>query len=108
MNPILPGAPWLIAHKSMLGVNKPNKISLNDHDYVLWQNRKGEVFAIDNVCPRMQAPLSDGWICPERDTIACPFHALEFDGQGKLYKEGKHEVQAITKPLDIIVANDCI
>ncbi|WP_237396801.1 hypothetical protein [Okeania sp. KiyG1] len=23
MKPILPGAPWLIAHKSMLGVNQP-------------------------------------------------------------------------------------
>jgi phenylpropionate dioxygenase-like ring-hydroxylating dioxygenase large terminal subunit len=108
MNPILPGAPWLIAHKSMLGVNKPNKISLNGQDYVLWQNKKGEVFALDNVCPHMQAPLSDGWICLERDTIACPFHSLEFDGQGRLYKEGKHEIQPITKPLDIIVANDCI
>ena len=29
MEPILPGAPWLIVHKSMLEVNKPNKITLN-------------------------------------------------------------------------------
>jgi hypothetical protein len=40
----LPGAPWLIAHRSMLGVNKPKKITLNDQDYVLWQNRNLEVF----------------------------------------------------------------
>ena len=56
----------------------------------------------------MQAPLSDGWVCQERNTIACPFHALEFDGQGRLYKEGKQDTQPITKPLDLIVANDCI
>ena len=108
MKPILPGAPWLIAHKSMLGVNKPHKITLNGHDYVLWQNQNGEVFALDNVCPHMQAPLSDGWICKERNTITCPFHALEFDRQGRLYQEGKHDVQPIVKPLELIVSDDCI
>ena len=41
MKPILPGAPWLIAHKSMLGSNQPQKITLNGKDYVIWQNKKG-------------------------------------------------------------------
>ncbi|HAX80292.1 MAG TPA: Rieske (2Fe-2S) protein [Cyanobacteria bacterium UBA11372] len=108
MNPILPGAPWLIAHKSMLGINQPNKITLNGQDYVLWQNEKREVFALDNVCPHMQAPLSDGWICKERNTIACPFHALEFDGQGRFYQEGKQDVKPVAKPLEIIIVGDCI
>jgi nitrite reductase/ring-hydroxylating ferredoxin subunit len=108
MNPILAGAPWLIAHKSMLGVNKPHKITLNANDYVLWQNQKGEVFALDNVCPHMQAPLSNGWICKQRNTITCPFHALEFDGEGKLYREGKADGQSIAKPLKLIVVDDCI
>lgn len=104
MEPILPGAPWLIAHKSMLGVNKPNKITLNGEDYVLWQNHKGEVFALNNICPHMQAPLSDGWC--KRGNIVCPFHALEFDGQGRLYQEGK--VQPVAQPLDLIVVGDLI
>ena len=108
MEPILPGAPWLIAHKSILGVNKPNKVTLNGQDYVLWQNQKGEVFALDNVCPHMQAPLSNGWVCKERDTITCPFHALEFDGEGRLYSEGKQGNQPIIKALEIIISNDCI
>jgi phenylpropionate dioxygenase-like ring-hydroxylating dioxygenase large terminal subunit len=108
MESILPGAPWLIAHKSMLGINKPHKITLNGQDYVLWQNEKGEVFALNNVCPHMQAPLSDGWICEERNTITCPFHALEFDGQGRLFQEGKQDVKAIAKPLELIIDNDCI
>lgn len=108
MEPILPGAPWLIAHRSMLGVNKPHKITLNGQDYVIWQNQKKEVFAIDNVCPHLQAPLSDGWICEERDTIACPFHALEFDGQGRLYREDKKDTQPVSKALELIVSNDCI
>lgn len=29
---ILPGAPWLVAHKSMLGVERPYKITLNGRD----------------------------------------------------------------------------
>jgi nitrite reductase/ring-hydroxylating ferredoxin subunit len=108
MTPTLAGAPWLIAHRSVLGINKPRKVSLNGKDYVLWQNRSGEVFGLENICPHMQAPLSDGWICQERNTITCPFHALEFDGEGKLYREGKGDVQAITKPLKLTVVGDCI
>lgn len=108
MEPILPGAPWLIAHKSMLGSNQPKKITLNGKDYVIWQNKKGEVFALDNICPHLQAPLSEGWICQERNTITCPFHALEFDREGKLYKDGKLDPQPVTQTLELIVKDDCI
>jgi phenylpropionate dioxygenase-like ring-hydroxylating dioxygenase large terminal subunit len=82
MLPILPGTPWLVAHRSMVGINQPYKITLNSQDYVLWQNKQGEIFALENTCPHMQAPLSEGWICESRNSIACPFHALEFDGEG--------------------------
>jgi phenylpropionate dioxygenase-like ring-hydroxylating dioxygenase large terminal subunit len=108
MQAILPGAPWLIAHRSMLGINQPYKITLNGRDYVLWQNTAGEVFALDNVCPHMQAPLSNGWICQEHNTIACPFHALEFDGQGRLYQDGRLSVQPITAMLGLTVVGDLI
>lgn len=108
MTAILPGAPWLIAHKSMLGINQPKKITLNGQDYVIWQNQKGEVCAINNVCPHLQAPLSEGWVCKEKNTIVCPFHAIEFDGTGRLYKEGKQNTQPLTKSLDLIVQGDYI
>lgn len=106
MSPILPGAPWLIAHRSMLGINQPHKISLNGQDYVLWQNPQGEVFALNNICPHMQAPLSNGWICEGR--IACPFHALEFDGQGRFYQAAKVSAQPLTTPLELVIKGDCI
>ncbi len=105
---ILPGAPWLIAHKSMLSVNKPYKFTLNHQDYVIWKNHDGEVSALNNICPHMQAPLSDGWICAERNTITCPFHALEFNGEGKLYQEEKLSSKAITQPLELIIEGDLI
>lgn len=108
MNPILPGTPWLIAHKSMLGVNRPHKITLNGQDYVLWQNSKGEVFALDNICPHMQAPLNEGWVCAERDTITCPFHALEFDGKGTLYRDGKQSRSNLAHPLEFTIVGDCV
>ena len=89
MNPILNGAPWLIAHRSMLGINRPLKITLNGSDYVLWQNSNGEISALDNVCPHMQAPLSNGWICKSSNSIACGYHALEFDPEGRLLNGGE-------------------
>ena len=108
MQSILPGAPWLIAHKSMLGINRPYKLTLNSQDYVLWQNSSGEVFALNNVCPHMQAPLDKGWICADRNTIACPFHALEFDGAGHLLRGGQLSSLPLAQPLDLIVNGDLI
>lgn len=108
MEVILPGAPWLIAHRSMLGINQPYKITLNGQDYVLWQNQQGKVFALDNICPHMQAPLSDGWICQNGNTIACPFHAIEFDGQGRMHDTGKVSSQPLATPLELIIQDDCI
>jgi phenylpropionate dioxygenase-like ring-hydroxylating dioxygenase large terminal subunit len=107
---ILPGAPWLIAHRSMLGINQPHKITLNGQDYVLWQTTQGEILALNNVCPHMQAPLSEGWICQNHGTITCPFHALSFDGSGRLYHANKQdrEVQPIAKSLDLVISGDLI
>ncbi|GFE70442.1 Rieske (2Fe-2S) protein [Chroococcus sp. FPU101] len=108
MLPILSGAPWLIAHRSMLGINQPYKVTLNGQDYVLWQNSNGEISALNNICPHLQASLADGWICQERNTITCPFHAIEFDGQGRLYQNGNFSTQAITEPLELTVIDDYI
>lgn len=108
MNSILPGAPWLIAHRSMLGLNKPYKITLHNCDYVLWQNQTGEIFALENICPHMQAPLSNGWICKENNSITCLFHALGFDGKGRLIKDGEAKGEPIAKSLDLIIQDDLI
>jgi nitrite reductase/ring-hydroxylating ferredoxin subunit len=108
MLPILPGAPWLIAHRSMLGINQPYKVTLNGQDYVLWQDSNGEIFALDNICPHLQASLSDGWICQQRNTITCPFHALEFDGQGRLYQDGQFSSQPLANTLKLTVIDDYI
>jgi phenylpropionate dioxygenase-like ring-hydroxylating dioxygenase large terminal subunit len=58
---MLQGAPWLLAHKSMLAVNKPFKVSLYGNDYVLWKDLQGNINALENACPHMGAMLSAGW-----------------------------------------------
>lgn len=105
---ILPGAPWLIGHKSMLEVNRPCKFTFNHQDYVIWKNKDGEFFALNNICPHMQAPLSNGWICPDKNAIACPFHALEFNGEGKLYQAETLQNKPLVQPLNLLVEDDLI
>ncbi|NEZ61685.1 Rieske (2Fe-2S) protein [Leptolyngbyaceae cyanobacterium CCMR0082] len=108
MNSTLPGAPWLIAHRSMLGINKPYKLKLNGQDYVLWQNPAGEIAALENICPHMQAPLSEGWICEVNNSITCPYHALEFDRAGRLLKHGLAKGEPLANKLELVVQGDLI
>ncbi|MEM8638746.1 MAG: Rieske 2Fe-2S domain-containing protein [Cyanobacteria bacterium P01_G01_bin.54] len=106
--PILPGAPWLIAHRSMLGINRPYKITLNGKDYVLWQTSTGQIYALDNCCPHRQAQLSSGWINRDRATITCPFHALEFNGAGCKVTDGVAKGSPAVAVLDLVIEEDFI
>ncbi len=40
-------------------------------------NVRGQIFAIDDVCPHSGAPLSEGSI--DGTTVICPWHGAEFD-----------------------------
>ena len=64
---MLAGAPWLLAHKSMLSINQPFKVSLYGQDYVLWKDCNNNVHALSNVCPHMGAMLSEGWCTAQAD-----------------------------------------
>ena len=108
MNTVLPGAPWLIAHRSMLGINQPYKLTLNHQDYVLWQTPQGKITALRNVCPHKQAPLSNGWVCSDHNLIVCPFHTLAFNDQGQLCREGKPEGRPLLASLELIVKDDFV
>jgi phenylpropionate dioxygenase-like ring-hydroxylating dioxygenase large terminal subunit len=107
MPSMLPGAPWLLAHKSMLQRDQPQQVSLQDNDYVLWLDETGEVQALPNACPHMGAMLSAGWC--DRGKVVCPFHALQFDGQGctVLPGSGKQTLPQL-QPLKLIVQGDFI
>ncbi|MFM7427171.1 MAG: Rieske 2Fe-2S domain-containing protein [Elainella sp.] len=107
----LQGAPWLLAHRSMLKPNQPLKLSLLGQDYVLWQDLQGNVSALPNACPHMGAMLSEGWCVarPDRSsTIVCPFHALEFDSAGCTVLPGSRKPTSLLPPLELIVQGDLI
>lgn len=108
---MLPGAPWLLAHKSMLEVNKPKKVSLYGCDYVLWKDSTGKVSALPNACPHMGAMLSEGWCQQHEDktSVVCPFHALEFDSEGCTILPGSNKkTLPQLKPLQLIIQEDLI
>jgi phenylpropionate dioxygenase-like ring-hydroxylating dioxygenase large terminal subunit len=104
---MLQGAPWLLAHKSMLKPNRPQKISLRGQDYVLWQDAEGQIQALPNACPHMGAMLSAGWC--EAGKVVCPFHALAFDRAGctTLPGSGK-QTQPLLAPLPLVIEGDFI
>lgn len=114
MQSMLPGAPWLLAHKSMLAVNQPRKFSLYGNDYVLWKDAMHTVHALPNTCPHMGAMLSEGW-CESLQSedsstgVVCPFHALKFDGAGCTVLPGS-ETKTLPQlqPLELIVQGDFI
>jgi phenylpropionate dioxygenase-like ring-hydroxylating dioxygenase large terminal subunit len=56
----------------------------------------------------MGAKLSDGWICPESNTIACPFHALEFDSEGRTILPSEKTSKPIAKELKLFSQGDFI
>jgi phenylpropionate dioxygenase-like ring-hydroxylating dioxygenase large terminal subunit len=108
----LQGSPWLLAHRSMLKPNQPKKFSLFDQDYVLWQDPQGNISALLNACPHMGAMLSEGWCVTQSNdssTIACPFHALEFDRQGCTVLPGSQKrTKSLIPSLELVIQNDLI
>jgi phenylpropionate dioxygenase-like ring-hydroxylating dioxygenase large terminal subunit len=106
------GAPWLLAHKSMLEVNKPRKVSLYGSDYVLWKDAAGKISALPNACPHMGAMLSEGWCQQRKDktsVVVCPFHALEFDSEGCTILPGSNKkTLPQLQPLELIIQDDFI
>lgn len=109
---MLQGAPWLLAHRSMITPNQPMKISLYGNDYVIWQDSNGNISCLPNACPHMGAILSEGWCVTKPDrssTVACPFHALEFDSAGCTVLPSSHKpTKSLIKPLELIIEGDFI
>lgn len=109
---MLEGAPWLLAHKSMLQKNQPMRIALYGNDYVIWKDETETVNVLPNVCPHMGAMLSEGWCETQSDgtsKVVCPFHALEFDRNGCTILPGTdRKTLPQLQPLEIIVKNDFI
>lgn len=109
---MLQGAPWLLAHRSMLKPNQPVKVSLYGNDYVLWQDSTGKISCLPNACPHMGAMLSEGWCVIKPDgssVVVCPFHALEFDNSGCTVLPGSNKpTKSLMEPLELVIQGDFI
>ncbi|MDY7013019.1 MAG: Rieske 2Fe-2S domain-containing protein [Cyanobacteriota bacterium] len=109
---MLVGAPWLLAHKSMLSIDRPLEVSLYGKDYVLWKDRNNNVRALPNICPHMGAMLSAGWCEAQKDgssKVVCPFHALEFDAEGCTVLPGSgKKTKPLLEPLELVVRGDFV
>ncbi len=53
-------------------------------------NVKGELLALDNICPHRQGPLGQGWL--EGGAVVCPWHSWMFN-----LKTGESEYPAHTR-----------
>ncbi|MBE9104762.1 hypothetical protein IQ229_07345 [Nostoc cf. edaphicum LEGE 07299] len=56
----------------------------------------------------MGARLSDGWICRDTNTIVCPFHALNFDHEGRATLPNQKKTQLLLKPLELFIQEGLI
>lgn len=59
----------------------PRSIRLLDREIALFRDAAGIAHAIDGRCPHRFAALGEGQVIG--DTLACPYHALRFDGTGQ-------------------------
>lgn len=72
---------WYVAAASEELTDKPMARTLLDTPVMLYRGESGTPFALDRHCPHRFAPLDQGIVTG--DKIACPYHGLQFDGQGK-------------------------
>ncbi len=63
---------------------KPKKVltaTIWQSTVALFRDRQNQVQAVENVCPHKGVSLDQGNV--QGDTIACPYHGWEFNGQGE-------------------------
>src|SRR5579885_1333106 len=65
-----------------VGWRRPVHVRMLGEDLCFFRGVKGNVVAIQDVCPHRGARLSEG-DCHWKGTVACPYHGWVFDEHGK-------------------------
>jgi len=73
---------YVVGIDSEFTINKPEKITVWNKNYVVWKTIDGSYVALDDVCSHKSASLSQGKICNNK--IVCPYHGYEFNETGTL------------------------
>lgn len=70
-----------VAYSHEVGSEKPFGTFLLDQAVVVWRSSDGGVHAMRDLCIHRGTALSLGWV--KGDCLVCPYHAWEYDKQGK-------------------------
>jgi phenylpropionate dioxygenase-like ring-hydroxylating dioxygenase large terminal subunit len=77
---------YVISESKIIRPNTPYEAKIWGKTYVYWKDQKNNYYAIQNICNHRGAFLSKGTIDTETNCIQCPYHGVEFDGNGMLKK----------------------
>ncbi len=72
---------YIVLESKEVGTKRPMGVTRMGEKLVFWRDSHGEVHAMGDRCPHMNAPLHKGKI--NSDHIACPFHGFEYDASGR-------------------------
>ena len=72
---------YIILESAELRPGKSLKIQRLGHNLAIWRGNNGKVFATDDRCPHRGASLGGGEV--KGDCITCPFHGIQFNGEGQ-------------------------
>ena len=79
-SPGFPNGWFAVAFSKDLGVGDVQRIRYFDNEMVLFRTRSGKARVLDAYCPHIGAHLGEGGRV-QGESIRCPFHAWEFDGE---------------------------
>jgi len=113
-NLALPSGWFSIALADELEVNDVKALFFFERDLVLFRTHSGEAKLIDAICPHLGAHLGHGGSVIG-DSIACPFHGWQFNGDGVCTKvpyakrmPGKVDGKQATTAYPVVERNNAI
>jgi len=75
---------WYAAELSSRLQDKPIRVRMLSHDFVLFRDSKGNAHCLSDTCVHRGASLSGGKV--KGDCMQCPYHGWRFQGDGKCVK----------------------
>lgn len=73
---------WAIAATDALDETRPIPLELMGEKLVAWKDADGRWVVQADRCPHRSAPLSDGFVAEDRQSIVCAYHGYQFNGCG--------------------------
>lgn len=77
---------YVISESDKLKPNIPYEATIWGQTYVYWKDNQQQFHAIQNTCNHRGALLSKGTIDSVTNCVQCPYHGIEFYGNGSIAK----------------------